>query len=94
MATQSQRIVQALVLAGEKGVSNYTLNEICFAYSQRIGELKRKGMDIKRVHIKGSLHKYYLIEPEVTVPLEDLFDERVKDYEYEQLDILDMLAKQ
>jgi hypothetical protein len=62
MVTQQEIILKALQDARAHGVTNVQFNNDMhiFAYSQRIGELKRKGHIIRSVHIKKGLWRYYL----------------------------------
>ena len=54
MKTQSEKILEALKLAGPAGVSNYDLNDIAFRYSARIKDLRDRGHKIEAVKGKGS----------------------------------------
>lgn len=60
-ASQRDRILALLHAAGPAGVRNVDLNHICFAYSQRIGELKRKfGWDIRTIQESRSVFRFVL----------------------------------
>lgn len=63
--TQAERILDLLERAGDKGVSNRTLNAVCFRYSARLKELRDQGYQISTAHIKESLFRFVLHEEPV-----------------------------
>lgn len=50
-ANQRDRILALLQQAGERGVSNLLLNEVCFRYGARLWELRKEGWDIDTVKV-------------------------------------------
>lgn len=60
-ASQRDRILELLKAAGDGGVSNLVLNEICFRYGARIWELRQKdGWDIETICEGESIFRFVL----------------------------------
>ena len=59
--TQTHRILNLLREAGDKGVTNYDLNSVCFRYGARLFDLKRRGHVIGSRHVQGSQWVFWLI---------------------------------
>lgn len=57
---QSEKILDLLEKAGDKGVTNYTLNKIAFRYGARIHELRKQGYLISSLRVSESLWKFVL----------------------------------
>lgn len=59
--TQSERILAKLKEAGQYGVSNRDLNNICYRFSARIHDLRRQGYNIKGTQIARGYWKFHLV---------------------------------
>lgn len=60
--SQKEKIYNLLSQAGNVGVSNYDLNNICFRYGARIQELRQEGYNIESKKVVGSMWKFILKE--------------------------------
>lgn len=58
--TQKERILDKLERAGDKGVSNIDLNQICFRYSARLKDLRDEGYQISTIRVKDSIFTFIL----------------------------------
>lgn len=59
--TQKQRILNTLKDHYTTGVTNITLNSICFRYAARINDLRNDGYIIESKKSKGSVWIFYYI---------------------------------
>lgn len=58
--TQKSRMIEALIEAGENGVTNYELSNIATCYTARLSELYSVGYSISVTHMGNGLYKYVL----------------------------------
>lgn len=59
--SQKQKVLDALQTFTD-GVSNTTLNTICYRYSSRIHELRKEGYKIKTIKVTPTLYIFKLYE--------------------------------
>ncbi len=60
-------ILDALVTAGAKGVTNGFLNDISFRYGARLLELRQAGHDVESIFVGAGLWRFVLHVPARTV---------------------------
>ncbi|EOO11338.1 hypothetical protein [Bacillus cereus] len=81
--SQSERILDALRVAGTKGLTNVQLSDIALRYGGYLGRLYEKGYEVNTISEGSNVYRYILVsEPETEresrKPARDLLLEEVK----------------
>lgn len=56
--TAKDRVRRALEAAGDRGLTNVVLNDICYRYGARLHELKKEGLRIAKSSVGKGVYSY------------------------------------
>jgi hypothetical protein len=73
--SQIEKIIDRLKAAGDEGVTNTELNNICLRYGARLSDLYKKGYYIENEQVKSGIFKYVLKK----ISTEDMFFQNAAD---------------